>query len=247
MPTGATVKVTFQVVDGIDKGRLFRDLPVPFTIGREEGNLLRLNDERVSRYHAKVQQDGNDLILTDLESTNGTRVNGHVVQIRRLRHGDRIAVGRSLLHFGSDEEISARRATLRSIKSLLGGALGSSAPSQQGPPTVHANPMSAKGEADCDFDLNIKDEVIVSDGDLFIGKNRLPPLPQKLTPSQSARLAEILDFLHYHLTQSTEKIHANDEGTDVTLTYSDWQGVLAVQNLLARYLRAVAEPDALEQ
>jgi pSer/pThr/pTyr-binding forkhead associated (FHA) protein len=246
-PAGATIKVTFQVVDGIDKGRLFRDLPVPLTIGREEGNVLRLNDERVSRYHAKVQQDGGDLILTDLESTNGTRVNGHVIQIRRLRYGDRVAVGRSLLLFGSDEEINARRATLRaSLKSLLGGALGG-APSQPGPPTVHANPMALKCEADCDFDLNIKDEVTVSDGDLFVGKNRLPPLPQKLTPSQAARLAEILDFLHHHLTQATDNIHANEEGTQVTLSYSDWQGVLAVQNLLARYLRAVAEPDVMEQ
>jgi hypothetical protein len=247
MPAGAALKVTFQVVDGIDKGRLFRDLPVPFTIGREEGNLLRLNDERVSRYHAKVQQDGGDLILTDLESTNGTRVNGHVVQIRRLRFGDRVALGRSLLLFGSDEEINARRATLRAnIKSLLSGALGS-APSEQGPPTIRANPVTAKGEADCDFDLNIKDEITVSDGDLFIGKNRLPPLPQKLTPSQAARLAEILDFMHHHLTQATDNIHANEEGTEVTLSYSDWQWVLAVQNLLARYLRAVAEPEALEQ
>src|SRR6516162_4893592 len=105
--------VTFQILEGIDKGRVFRDLATPVTIGREEGNLLRLNDERVSRFHAKVQQDGNDLILTDLESTNGTRVNGHTVQIRRLRFGDRISLGRSLLLFGSDEEINDRRATLR--------------------------------------------------------------------------------------------------------------------------------------
>ena len=45
--------VTFLVLEGVDKGRVFRDLPVPVTIGREEGNVLRLNDERVSRYHAK--------------------------------------------------------------------------------------------------------------------------------------------------------------------------------------------------
>src|SRR4051812_39868140 len=89
--------VTFQVLDGIDKGRVFRDLPLPLTIGREEGNILRLNDERVSRFHAKVQVDSDDFILTDLESTNGTRVNGSVVQIRRLRYGDRVSVGRSLL------------------------------------------------------------------------------------------------------------------------------------------------------
>src|SRR5207247_10173415 len=104
--------VTFQVLEGIDKGRVFRELTTPVTIGREEGNLLRLNDERVSRFHAKVQFDNGEIILTDLESTNGTRVNGNVVQIRRLRPGDRIGVGRSLLLFGSEQEIAARIVTL---------------------------------------------------------------------------------------------------------------------------------------
>src|SRR5712691_2816363 len=108
----AVPNITFQILEGIDKGRIFRDLPTPVTIGREEGNLLRLNDERVSRFHAKVQIDSEDFIITDLESTNGTRVNGTVVQIRRLRHGDRVCVGRSLLLFGSNEEIAARAATL---------------------------------------------------------------------------------------------------------------------------------------
>jgi pSer/pThr/pTyr-binding forkhead associated (FHA) protein len=245
MPAAASHNVTFQVVDGVDKGKVFRDLPVPLTIGREEGNLLRLNDERVSRFHAKVQQDGSDLILTDLESTNGTRVNGHVVQIRRLRFGDRITLGRSLLVFGSDQEISERRATLRgNLKPTLGGALSSSAV-EQGPPTVHANTVASNYAPDCDFDLNIKDEVTLNEGSLFVGHNELPPLPQSLSPSQAARLAEILDFLHHHLTLSTENIRANDDGTQVTLTYGDWQGVLAVQKLLAQYLRAVSEPEAL--
>ncbi len=37
--------VTFLVLEGVDKGRVYKDLPVPVTIGREEGNGLRLNDE----------------------------------------------------------------------------------------------------------------------------------------------------------------------------------------------------------
>src|SRR5436305_5824005 len=108
-------KLTFQVLEGIDKGRIFRDLATPVTIGREEGNLLRLNDERVSRFHAKVQYDNGEIILTDLESTNGTRVNGTVIRIRRLRPGDRVSVGRSVLLFGSQEEIAARLATLGAL------------------------------------------------------------------------------------------------------------------------------------
>src|SRR5260370_35994318 len=79
--------VTFHVLEGIDKGRVFREMPTPVTIGREEGNVLRLNDERVSRFHAKVQSDNGEIILTDLESTTGTRVDGNVVQIRRRRPG----------------------------------------------------------------------------------------------------------------------------------------------------------------
>src|ERR1700739_1643280 len=110
-------KVTFQVLEGVDKGRVFPDLAIPVTIGREEGNLLRLNDERVSRFHAKVQQENDDIILTALDSTNGPRVHGHVIQFRRLRIGDRIYLGRTNLLFGSSEEIAARMSSLTEASS----------------------------------------------------------------------------------------------------------------------------------
>src|SRR6516162_1824218 len=120
--------VTFQILEGIDKGRVFRDLATPVTIGREEGNLLRLNDERVSRFHAKVQQEDGDVILTDLESTNGTRVNGSPVQIRRLRAGDQISVGRSMLLYGTLEEIAARRTAERPAAKAAESAIGGTVP-----------------------------------------------------------------------------------------------------------------------
>src|SRR5207248_5882859 len=135
-------------------------------------------------------QDDGDLILTDLESTNGTRVNGNVVQIRRLRFGDRITVGRSLLLFGSSEQIHARDLTLRGVaKPSVGGTLGGSV-LEHGPATVQSQNPGAELEEDFDFDVNIKAEVTVADGNLYIGKHALPPLPLKLTPSQAARLSE---------------------------------------------------------
>src|SRR5947208_245246 len=234
MPT-----VTFRVLDGIDKGRVFRDLPTPVTIGREEGNVLRLNDERVSRYHAKVQFDNGEIILTDLESTNGTKVNGNVVQIRRLRPGDRVGVGRSLLLYGSDQEIAARLATLGGLSTPAGGGATSI------PATVHSHTLASQYGHDDLFDLNPRDKLSTANGTIFMGNRPLPPLPQKMTPSQAARLAELLDFLHRHLTQSTENIRANEDGVQITLGYADWQRVMAVQMVLARYVRAVAEPDAL--
>ena len=235
--------VTFQVLEGIDKGRTFRELATPVTIGREEGNTLRLNDERVSRFHAKVQFDNGEIILTDLESTNGTRVNGNVVQIRRLRPGDRVGVGRSLLLFGSDKEISARNATLFGLSTPAAGEVTSSVV----PATVHAQTLASQFDHDVDFDLNPHDKITVAAGSLFLGSRPLPPLPQKMTPSQAARLAELLDFLHRHLTLATDNINANEDGTHITLRYADWQRVLAVQMVLARYVRAVAEPDALDE
>jgi pSer/pThr/pTyr-binding forkhead associated (FHA) protein len=234
--------VTFQVLEGIDKGRVFRDLPTPVTIGREEGNMLRLNDERVSRFHAKVQFDNSEIILTDLESTNGTRVNGNVIQIRRLRPGDRVGLGRSLLLFGSEQEIRERMEALNTLSTTSpGGAALHSLPA-----TVHANTLAAQFDHDQHVDLNPRDKVSqTEDGTLFLGARPLPPLPQKMTPSQAARLAELLEFLHRHLTLATEHIHADENATQVTLTFADWQRVMALQMILARYVRAVSEPEAL--
>lgn len=240
-------KVTFQVVEGVDKGRVFRDLPTPVTIGREEGNLLRLNDERVSRFHAKVQQDDDDIILTDLQSTNGTRVNGIVVQIRRLRYGDRVLVGRSLLMFGSNEQIADRMAKLDEItrKSLSQEPIIGNV--EEGPATVQSKTFIGPLDDNLDFDLNVDNEKItITNEAFFIGTRPLPPLPLKMTPSQAARFCEILDFLHHGLLNATENIQAKEDGTEVTLSYSEWQRVQAVEMILARYIRAISEPDSLE-
>ena len=241
--------VTFQCLEGIDKGRVFRDLPTPVTLGREEGNVLRLNDERVSRFHAKVQLDDEDYILTDCESTNGTRVNGTVVQIRRLRFGDRVGIGRSVLLFGSNEQIAARMASLAaSTTGQEDPITGLSASSNPGSPRPPQAPTLA-GEADpnVEFDLNLTAPSQLTRDAFFIGNKPLPPLPQKLAPSQAARIAEIFDYLHQVLTQGTENIQARDDGSQVTLGYPDWQRVLAVQMLLARYLRMISEPPEIPE
>src|SRR5262245_33515040 len=241
--------VTFQVLEGIDKGRTFRDLPTPLTIGREEGNGLRLNDERVSRFHAKVQFDNDDVILTDLESTNGTRVNGTVVQIRRLRYGDRVSVGRSILLFGSTEEIAARMAEMEKagVQSLSSSSSSVASSDATNLHTVQMSTLAGQGDSNVEFEINPQQEVTVTRDALYIGKKPLPALPQKMTPSQAARLAEILDFFHTGLTQATENIQAKDDGTQVTLYFGDWQKILTLQMLLARYLRAISEPDSHPQ
>ena len=123
-------EVTLRVLDGADRGKEFKLLPTPVTIGREEGNTVQLNDERISRYHIKIQEDDGKLVLTDLESTNGTRVNGEDVQLRILRYGDVIAVGRSLLLYGTRDQIVGRLGELRDHGLEITGELDSSKLSQ---------------------------------------------------------------------------------------------------------------------
>ena len=223
--------VTFLVLEGVDKGRVYKDLPVPVTIGREEGNGLRLNDERVSRYHAKIQTEDADIILTDLDSTNGTRVNGAAIQIRRLRPGDQVSIGRSMLLFGTMEEIAARRA----------GTIpaGGGAHAQ----TIRADELAAAAAGRMPAPAPADPESTPKVWSAF--DDDLPPLPQKLTPSQAARLSEILDYLHRGLTNAVENIDANEDGTEVRLGFAEWQTVQAVQMLLARYGRSISEPEPM--
>jgi pSer/pThr/pTyr-binding forkhead associated (FHA) protein len=227
--------VTFQVLEGVDKGRVFRNLPVPVTIGREEGNILRLNDERISRYHAKVQQDHDDVILTDLDSTNGTRVNGAPVQIRRLRPGDQIALGRSMLLFGSHEEILARNASIKAAAVVN--------TSSNSPPMA----QTLVGTLSKEVPPEALKDVAATVSDWLPSPRELPPLPERMAPGQAARLAEILDFLHRGLTSALENIQAGEDAAHVKLPYSEWQKIQIVQLFLARYLRGIADPDSLDE
>ncbi|MFL5349671.1 MAG: adenylate/guanylate cyclase domain-containing protein [Hyalangium sp.] len=69
------------------------------TLGRHPANTLRLVDREVSKEHAVIEQTGRDFILKDLNSSNGTFVNGRRVKEMRLRDGDEISLGSSKFTF----------------------------------------------------------------------------------------------------------------------------------------------------
>ena len=75
----------------VDKERL--------TVGREKSNAIVVDDPAVSRAQAVIVAVGNDHIIEDLESANGTIVNGKRVARRILQHGDVIALGRFNLRY----------------------------------------------------------------------------------------------------------------------------------------------------
>ena len=71
----------------------------PITIGRLSDCDVPVIDESVSRRHAEVRRRGSDIVVVDLGSTNGTKVNGAGVRERQLADGDEITVGSTRLRF----------------------------------------------------------------------------------------------------------------------------------------------------
>lgn len=72
-------------------------------VGRASTSDIRLDDTGVSRRHAEIRLEGDDVVVVDLGSTNGTSVNGRAVERARLTPGDRIEVGRTVLVYERDE------------------------------------------------------------------------------------------------------------------------------------------------
>jgi pSer/pThr/pTyr-binding forkhead associated (FHA) protein len=73
----------------------FRILPGSIkTIGRSSGAEFIVDAGLVSRIHCRLTAGATELEVVDLDSTNGTFVNGKRVQRARLNHGDRLGVGR---------------------------------------------------------------------------------------------------------------------------------------------------------
>jgi two-component system, NtrC family, response regulator HydG len=69
------------------------------TVGREPTNQLHPSDLSLSRRHCVLAVDGDRVMITDLESLNGTFVNGSPVRERLLEHGDQLKIGESVFLF----------------------------------------------------------------------------------------------------------------------------------------------------
>ncbi len=218
--------LTFQILEGMERGQILSGLQTPITIGREEDNGVQLNDERVSRFHVKIQEDDGRVILTDLESTNGTRINGHPVQMHVLRVGDQVSIGRCLLLYGSREEIEEQIQLRRS------GPL-----------------QSAGGTVTFDSD-DIRQPGDPLDGEelprMFPGG--APPLPAGLRPVQVAQLSDALAHVHDCLRSVIERGKSQgDRGQEAPafqVDWADWQKLLQVEMELSKYIASVANPES---
>jgi HD-GYP domain-containing protein (c-di-GMP phosphodiesterase class II) len=93
------------IKSGHSKGQVHELRDAIITIGREGGQTIRILDEGVSRQHAEIFRIGEMCFVRDLNSTNGTYVNGQRITEEMLRNGDEITVGNTSMVF-EDKSVS---------------------------------------------------------------------------------------------------------------------------------------------
>lgn len=213
--------ITLRVVTGADRGRVYAELRPPITIGREEGNAVQVNDERVSRFHVKIQEDDGRLVVTDLDSTNGTRINGHPCSLKILRYGDTISIGRTVLIVGSREQVSTwfNDSPTRSL------------------PNREAQD-SAQEEDDLAFAVD-------ADQTVNAQHERLDPvLPKGMSPGQAAELRELLDHIHEGLRVVFDSAAVDEQAGKVVMDFRCWHSLIRTQSELAQLIRAIEDPQS---
>lgn len=99
--------------------------PLPsgeLSIGRDPSNRLWIPDPVLSRQHCVISHDGDQFLIRDLGSRNGTIVNGLTVQELRLQQGDQISIGDSVLVFLLDaSEQDVRKNPVEFVDTIVSG------------------------------------------------------------------------------------------------------------------------------
>jgi predicted component of type VI protein secretion system len=118
----------------------FKDLPLKEielagdskTIGREPANDIVVENLLVSGYHARIDPAGREYVLTDLQSKNGTFLNGERVTSTKLKNGDQILIGKHTLVFTLDPAEIEADPKLTEETMFIQVAQGDAEPSEPG-------------------------------------------------------------------------------------------------------------------
>lgn len=94
---------SLTVIQGPDRGRRFEILDAASPIiGRDAHSTIRLHDNEASRQHAEIKKSTDGFVLLDLQSSNGTFLNGQKVEEQQLlKTGDRVRIGQTEMIFNS--------------------------------------------------------------------------------------------------------------------------------------------------
>ncbi len=92
-------QASLVIIHGNNLGKRFEIKQKEFIIGRATNADVPINEENISRKHARIYRKNKIFVLEDLSSTNGTFINTKRVEVRELQDGDLILVGNTILKF----------------------------------------------------------------------------------------------------------------------------------------------------
>mgnify|MGYP001152958604 CR=1 FL=1 len=95
----AVPQFVLEITEGGGTGKRVELGVDPVTIGRNASNTLQISDESASNYHAEVSKEAIGYVVSDLGSTNGTKVNGEKIVKSPLAHGARVQIGSTVITF----------------------------------------------------------------------------------------------------------------------------------------------------
>ena len=91
--TLGTERALLLRMDGVHAGLVIAVETLPFTIGRHATNMLRIDEESISRFHARISRDEQGFWVEDLRSRNGTFVASERIDKRRIEDGAWVSFG----------------------------------------------------------------------------------------------------------------------------------------------------------
>lgn len=134
------------------KDRTFELTEDKITIGRLMDNQIRLENSSVSSHHAELTRKGEDYLIRDLNSTNGTRVNGQRIVETRLYHGDSVTLGHLLLQYfstspGAPQPLPTAQKKTVDLSTSIFGPGGTTRPTAYGSASPFAKGNRSKSKA----------------------------------------------------------------------------------------------------
>jgi len=202
-----------------------RWINLPATIGRGNNNNLQLRSDAVSRQHVELTLKGDEIQVKDLGSTNGTYLNGQVVQHSELLLGDTLYLGSFLVSLLNTSDLA------------LGTTVTESAEDAEGDRATVAYSSD-------DFSLeDLKDTVPETDPLMIDEALKSPAAPSELSDRESATIqlteketSEILDVASAFETQDIP-----DDTGETTIT-----GFIYLDTMPQESLMVVPPPPILE-
>lgn len=95
------------IIYGEDLGRKYNLTQGQITIGRSAKCNIQIDQEAISRQHAKINNTFDETVLSDLGSTNGTYINDELIDQSKLHDGDLVKIGRTILKYLSGNNIES--------------------------------------------------------------------------------------------------------------------------------------------